>query len=87
MKSSLLLSVMLGAALIPAASLADNGADSRAQEFTRESYAMMRDGRLERAMEEQHANRAAFEALRQWELQQRGLQEPTATGSVRRLGR
>jgi TRAP-type C4-dicarboxylate transport system substrate-binding protein len=30
------------------------------------------------------ANKAAFEALKQQELQQRSLQQPTYTGSVRR---
>jgi hypothetical protein len=76
MKSSLILALLLGAASSPA--LAQQGADSRAHQFVLESYAMKRDGRLERLMEEGRANKAAFEALKQ-----RELQEPTATGSVR----
>jgi hypothetical protein len=48
------------------------------------SYEMMRDGHIQRLMEEGRANKAAFEALKQQELQQRSLQQPTYTGSVRR---
>jgi hypothetical protein len=48
------------------------------------SSKMMRDGQIQRLMEEGRANKAAFDALKQRELQQRSLQQPTYTGTVRR---
>jgi hypothetical protein len=83
MKSSLTLALALGVALIPAAALAERP-DTLVPQFTEMSSKMMRDGRIQRLMEEGRANKAAFEALKQRELQQRSLQQPTYTGSVRR---
>ena len=85
MKSSLILALTLGVALTPAAALAERGStDTFVPQFTEMSYEMMRDGHIQRVMEEGRANKAAFEALKQQELQQRSLQQPTYTGSVRR---
>lgn len=76
MKISLVLTLF--AAFIPVAAHAETGGvDSKAHQSVIESYAMMRDGRLERAMEEQRANKEAFEALKQREMQQ------PSTGYVR----
>jgi Spy/CpxP family protein refolding chaperone len=83
MKSYLILALALGVALTPAAALAERP-NTFVTEFAEMSYEMMRDGQIQRLMEEGRANKAAFEALKQRELQQRSLQEPTYTGSVRR---
>jgi hypothetical protein len=83
MKSSLILALTLGLALTPANALAERQ-DTLVPQFTEMSNKMMRDGQIQRVIEEGRANKAAFEALRQRELQQRSLQEPTYTGSVRR---
>ena len=83
MKSYLILALTLGVALIPAAAHAERP-NTLVPQFTEMSYEMMRDGRIQRAIEEGRANKAAFEALKQQELQQRSLQQPTYTGSVRR---
>jgi hypothetical protein len=83
MKSSLTLALALGVALTPAAALAERP-DTLVPQFTELSSKMMRDGQIQRLMEEGRANKAAFEALKQQELQQRSLQQPTYTGSVRR---
>jgi hypothetical protein len=83
MKSSLFLAFTLGVALTPAAALAERP-DTLVPQFTEKSYEMMRNGQIQRLMEEGRANKAAFEALKQRELQQRSLQQPTYTGSVRR---
>ncbi|WP_262271764.1 hypothetical protein [Microvirga yunnanensis] len=83
MKSSLILTLTLGAALIPAAAYAERP-NTYVTEFAEMSSKMMRDGQIQRVMEEGRANKAAFEALKQRELQQRSLQQPTYTGSVRR---
>jgi Spy/CpxP family protein refolding chaperone len=85
MKNSLILALALGVALTPAAALAERGStDTFVPQFTELSYKMMRDGQIQRLMEEGRANKAAFEALKQRELQQQSLQQPTYTGSVRR---
>jgi hypothetical protein len=69
MKAFLMLAIIVS--LVPTLAFADRGGvDSQASKFTNESYAMRRDGRLGRAMEEQRANKAAFEALKQREMQQ-----------------
>ncbi len=82
MKFSLILG--LCAAFVPVAALAETGGkDSYLSQFTELSYAMTRDGRLQRAIAEGRANKAAFDALRQREAQQT-FQEPTATGALRR---
>jgi hypothetical protein len=83
MKSSLTLALALGVALTPAAALAERP-DTLVPQFTELSSKMMRDGQIQRLMEEGRANKAAFEALKQQELQQRSLQQPTYTGSLRR---
>ena len=83
MKSCLILALTLGVALTPAAALAERP-NTFVTEFSEMSYKMMRDGQIQRLMEEGRANKAAFEALKQQELQQRSLQQPTYTGSVRR---
>ena len=82
MRASLVLALGLG--LVPAVALADNGADSRASQFTELSYATMRDGRSDRRMEEGRANKAAFDSLRDRE---RSYREPTSTASVPRRRR
>ncbi len=82
MKTSLLL--VLCTAFIPVAAHAETGGkDSYASQFTELSYVMTRDGRLQRAITEGRANKAAFDALREREAQQK-VQESTATGTVRR---
>lgn len=83
MKSSLFLALTLGVALTPATALAERP-DTLVPQFTEQSYEMMRNGQIQRLIEEGRANKAAFEALKQRELQQRLLQEPTYTGTVRR---
>jgi len=83
MKNSLILALTLGVALIPVAAHAERP-DTLVPQFTEMSSKMMRDGQIQRLMEEGRANKAAFEALKQQELQQRSLQQPTYTGSVRR---
>jgi hypothetical protein len=83
MKSSFILSLALGVALTPAAALAERP-DTLVPQFTEKSYEMMRNGQIQLLIEEGRANKAAFEALKQRELQQRSLQEPTYTGTVRR---
>ena len=83
MKSSLILALTLGVALIPAAAHAERP-NTFVSQFTEMSYEMRRDGRIQQLMEEGRANKAAFEALKQQELQQRSLPQPTYTGSVRR---
>ena len=83
MKTSLILALTLGVALIPVAAHAERP-DTLVPQFTEMSSKMMRDGQIQRLMEEGRANKAAFEALKQQELQQRSLQQPTYTGSVRR---
>jgi len=71
---------VFGMFLIPTAAFADRGGvDSYVTKSIEESYAMKRDGRMERAMEEGRANKAAFEALKQ-----RRFPEPTATGTLQR---
>ncbi len=83
MKSSLIVALTFGVALTPAAALAEPS-NSFVSQFTEMSYKMVRDGRIQRRMEEGRANKVAFEALKQRELQQRSLQQPTYTGSVQR---
>jgi len=83
MKRYLILAVTLAAALTPAAALAERQ-DTLVPQFTEMSYKLIRDGQIQRVIHEGRANKAAFEALKQRELQQRALQEPTYTGSVRR---
>jgi len=83
MKNSLILALTLGVVLTPAAALAERP-DTLVPQFTEMSSKMMRDGQIQRVMEEGRANKAAFEALKQRELQQRSLQQPTYTGTVQR---